>query len=215
MRVKAILEHRGEYSPTHKLTDDDVRAIRQERLDGCTYRAIGERYGICASNVYWITSGQTWSHVEPTPTPVGHRGGHRVGEPGGNKGERNGQAKLTEAKVWRIRAQREAGDTYATIAATNGISYTQAWNVCNDRSWVHVRNQPAPVVETARPGIFLHHQVVPARIWTVIHWLGRIPMVLVLDSTHRLVRGGDVEPLDLDTIVLRFHAAFGGLVQCR
>jgi hypothetical protein len=46
-----------------RITDDDVRAIRMARKDGCTLRAIGADFGISESNACLIATGKTWGHV--------------------------------------------------------------------------------------------------------------------------------------------------------
>jgi hypothetical protein len=170
--------------------------------------------------VHQICARQTWTHIEhiePFPLPLADRGGRRHGAPG-NKGTVNGASKLTEAQVWEIRSKRAAGDTYASLASQFGVGYSTVWKLCNDQSWVHLRKPRSRAVspEVPRPGIYLHHQDVPAAVWTVVHFLHYFPAnVLVIDSSHRLVIGGDIEHLDIDALVLRFGAAFGGLVQCR
>lgn len=46
-----------------KLTDDDVRAIRQLRADGLTLQEIGARFGVTFSNVGHIVSGRSRADV--------------------------------------------------------------------------------------------------------------------------------------------------------
>jgi hypothetical protein len=54
---------RGEGHGMAKLTDDDVRAIREARRVGDTYKVIAERFGISQGNVVFIVKRQTWKHV--------------------------------------------------------------------------------------------------------------------------------------------------------
>lgn len=54
------------------------------------------------------------------------------------KGERNGNAVLTEATVREMRRRRAEGETTASIARSLGIDSTHAWRVCTGRSWRHV-----------------------------------------------------------------------------
>lgn len=52
-----------------KLTDDQVRSIRNHRKSGWTYEAIGKKFSISGVNVYNITAGKTWKHLLPEDTP--------------------------------------------------------------------------------------------------------------------------------------------------
>lgn len=47
-----------------RLTDEMVRAIRSEYVPGVvTLKAVGQRFGICESQVHHIVTGKAWSHV--------------------------------------------------------------------------------------------------------------------------------------------------------
>ena len=54
------------------------------------------------------------------------------------KGSANGRAKLTEKQITRIRKQRLAGKSYATLQALYGISRATVWRVLSGASWGHV-----------------------------------------------------------------------------
>lgn len=47
-----------------KITESDVRAIRQGRVDGLTNKQIGEKFGIGASQVQRIVTRDHWPHVK-------------------------------------------------------------------------------------------------------------------------------------------------------
>lgn len=63
---------------------------------------------------------------------------HAIDVLGVNRGERCGQAKLTEQAVREIRAMREAGATYAAIGERFGVSGNQASRVVRRLDWAHV-----------------------------------------------------------------------------
>lgn len=53
----------GERNHRHKLTEDDVRAIRAAYAGGEQQRSIAARYGITHPNVGYIVRRETWRHV--------------------------------------------------------------------------------------------------------------------------------------------------------
>jgi len=56
---------------------------------------------------------------------------------------------------------------------------------------------------------YTHDQAVVSDTWTVVHNLGFKPNVSVFDSAGSEVEG-DIEHVDVNTVVLTFTAAFGG-----
>lgn len=54
----------GERHWFSRLTDDDIREIRELRLSGISCREIGERFGVCQSNISAILRGERWAHVD-------------------------------------------------------------------------------------------------------------------------------------------------------
>lgn len=54
---------KGEASPRAKLTEEDVRAIRELRISGLTHRSISERFGVSRSAITLILAGKKWRHV--------------------------------------------------------------------------------------------------------------------------------------------------------
>lgn len=57
-------DRRGERNSFAKLTDDDVRTIRQLRAQGIGPTELGKRFGVDRSAIKFIISGRTWSHVQ-------------------------------------------------------------------------------------------------------------------------------------------------------
>lgn len=60
-RPEAI--HRGEKKAHAKLTDDQVREIRQLLAHGESHRAIARIYGVSHTVIGYLAIGRTWSHV--------------------------------------------------------------------------------------------------------------------------------------------------------
>lgn len=54
---------RGARNAAHKLSEDDVRAIRKSYLDGEMQKSIAERFGVSRSAVCCIVNGSAWRHV--------------------------------------------------------------------------------------------------------------------------------------------------------
>lgn len=72
-----------------------------------------------------------------------------------------------------------------------------------------------PIGLTGPPGAgaseqFVYEQTVPARVWTVLHNMGRRPPVSVIDSGNEEVEG-EVRYPDLNTAILTFSGAFSGI----
>lgn len=54
----------GERNGMHKLTDRDVRDIRQLRAGGALQRELAEKFGVSISAIQFVLNGQHWSHVK-------------------------------------------------------------------------------------------------------------------------------------------------------
>jgi DNA-binding CsgD family transcriptional regulator len=55
---------RGEQSPLSKLTEREVREIRQLAAEGQTHRQIAVQFGIKYANVSYIVRRKTWAHFQ-------------------------------------------------------------------------------------------------------------------------------------------------------
>ena len=53
----------GENHGNSKLTESQVRAIRQRRADGLTFAAIGAEFNISTSSAHLVCAGRSWRHV--------------------------------------------------------------------------------------------------------------------------------------------------------
>lgn len=54
----------GERNGMHKLTDRDVREIRQLRADGALQRELAAKFNVSISAIQFVLNGQSWSHVK-------------------------------------------------------------------------------------------------------------------------------------------------------
>jgi hypothetical protein len=57
------LRQNGAKHALAKLTDDDVRQIRELAAGGMLHTTIGERFGVTGANVGYIVKRATWKHV--------------------------------------------------------------------------------------------------------------------------------------------------------
>ncbi len=60
------------------------------------------------------------------------------GRRGDMRGERHGQARLTESDVLTMRSRRQSGDSFAAIARDFGVSAVHARRVVRGEKWSHV-----------------------------------------------------------------------------
>jgi hypothetical protein len=54
---------KGEENPNVKLTEEEVRQMRAQRLAGVTLAALGRQYGVTAQTAHLVTTGKTWRHL--------------------------------------------------------------------------------------------------------------------------------------------------------
>jgi len=59
-------------------------------------------------------------------------------------------------------------------------------------------------------GTYTHTQNVPSDTWTIVHYLGFMPNISIIDSGGSNVEG-ETTYIDTDTVVLTFTSAFGGV----
>lgn len=55
--------HTGSTNPASKLTESDVRAIKQRLAEGCTHKSIAADFGVGKACVTHISTGRNWSHI--------------------------------------------------------------------------------------------------------------------------------------------------------
>lgn len=63
-RVRQGTSEHGERNPSAKLTEADVRVIRQLRRQGLTQKQLAVRYGVTRTNIAAILSRRSWGWLE-------------------------------------------------------------------------------------------------------------------------------------------------------
>jgi hypothetical protein len=64
-RTHPELIMRGSQSPSAKLNERQVRALRSRSAAGETYAALGREFGVAKSTVFAAVRGPNWRHLEP------------------------------------------------------------------------------------------------------------------------------------------------------
>jgi len=62
--VRADKAKRGEANHFSKLTSDNIRHIRQQRLDGVSGSTLAMEFGVCQSTIYKASLGNSWRHIK-------------------------------------------------------------------------------------------------------------------------------------------------------
>lgn len=55
---------RGAAHHNVRLTEDDVRAIRKDRVDGMSFSKLSAKYGLAVGHVFRIVNRKVWKHVK-------------------------------------------------------------------------------------------------------------------------------------------------------
>lgn len=63
---------------------------------------------------------------------------HAIDTLGARVGERNGCAKMTDAKVLELRERAAKNETYASLSQAFGVSAVEASNIAKGKTWAHV-----------------------------------------------------------------------------
>lgn len=120
---------RGELIGGAKLTEADVREIRERRFAGEKQPALAAAFGVTQSLISIITLGKNWKHVGG---PVDRRRGPR-------RGEENGASVLTAADVLDIRAAHAAGGvTFRALAEQYRVDDGTVTKVIRRENWRHI-----------------------------------------------------------------------------
>jgi len=119
--------------PAAKVTSRDVIAISTLRKKGMKYIEIHKIFPeITEGQIGCIARGKHWKHIDRPLANCIIRGNLSY------LGERNGNAKLTNHKVSRIRSLKRAGRTYNYISNKYDISKVHAINIVKRKSWGHI-----------------------------------------------------------------------------
>jgi len=152
-RQPTYTNHRkGEGVGTSKLTAAQVVELRRRFAAGGSAKGLAPAYGISQATAYNVIHGVTWGHLPGAqPTRGRGRGGRRseVNAAAQVRGERSGNAELTEAAVLAMRQRFAAGEQAIALAAAYGIGETTAWNAIHGVTWAHV---PGAVTARKRRG---------------------------------------------------------------
>lgn len=92
------------------------------------------------------------------------------------------------------------------VTVQAGVPGTSAYQSALKSGFVGTENE---WVESLKGGAYTHTQGVPADTWNVTHNLGYFPNVSVVDSAESRVEG-DIQYVDLNSLIITFSAAFGG-----
>lgn len=123
----------GERQGLSKLTAPDIIEIRRLGAEGIRHQKIADSFSIDPSHVGLIIHGKTWKHLDFDPTAYEKIKKDR------SKGERNGNAKLTEQDVIEIRRLHSTGTiNLSKLARKFGISRTAAVDIVQRKLWKHI-----------------------------------------------------------------------------
>ena len=109
----------GDNHHSSKLTDADVRAIREAHAEGVEYRELARKYGVSRSNIWYVVSGQTWRRTSA---------GGGTGPP----------SKLTADQVRAIRAASDAGVGQRALAREYGVVHGTIQKIIKRVNWRHL-----------------------------------------------------------------------------
>lgn len=123
---------RGSSHPQSRITEQEVRELRREWLDGETTGYLSAKYGLTTSAAHRAAIGRTWSHV---PIENEERQKPRRNSA---RGERIWTAKLTQDDVREMRSLYDAGVPAKELAERFGIHLRTTFSIVARKSWKHV-----------------------------------------------------------------------------
>ena len=136
----------GERNAMAKLTDDDVRTIRDMSMNGIPHRRISEQFGVNPGTVWKISYGERWSHITG---PIHSKDSpYQNNEPAENYfakhknlfvGERHGSARLTDQQVLSIREKAANGQQRCALAKEYNVSISSIDHIVTRKSWKHLK----------------------------------------------------------------------------
>jgi hypothetical protein len=129
----------GEKHPQARLTEDDVRTIRERLAAGDRQADIARDYGIDPSHVAHIRAGRAWQHTGPPVGTTERRGSSRP------------SSKLTEADIPNIILRIERGSSLTAVARMYGVGRTTIADIWYGRRWKHV---PRPTMTGPRKPVY-------------------------------------------------------------
>lgn len=132
---------RGEQHWKAKLTDAQVREMRARYAAGATYAQLGRDVNVSKPMARFAVLGHCWTHIDgaasqsrpPAPKII-----RPAALPIDRTGERNGNARLTEADVRAMRERASNGETYAQLGRAFGVTSVMARLIVQRKNWKHV-----------------------------------------------------------------------------
>ncbi len=112
---------RGIAHPNSKLTEDDIREIRELASEGLSQRKIAKQFGVTRGTIEPILKGETWTHVDPSWQP--------------SKPKK--KTKLTEDDIRQIRQAYQEGRS-EQLARRFNVSLGTIYSIINRKTWKHV-----------------------------------------------------------------------------
>lgn len=129
----------GEDHPRARLSEDDVKVIRDRLSAGDHQVDIARDFHIDPSHVSHIASGRTWSHVGGPIKQVKKRGSQRA------------SSKLTEEDIPTIIRRIDRGASLSAVARDFGVGRTTIADIWYGRRWAHV---PRPQQPSSRQPVY-------------------------------------------------------------
>ena len=130
----------GDNHPRHRLTNEDVIAIRvrynNKERKNVVYEDYKNRIGESGFSKIW--KGETWKHIMPEVYTIENRTFHSNNT--GNSGSKNGRARLTEQDVYNIRLRRKNGEILSQVYEDykHLITYGSFTNVWTYQNWKNI-----------------------------------------------------------------------------
>ena len=130
----------GEKHPNHKLTEEDIKIIRNYYKNKARRKDIYNLYKnhIGESGFGKIWKGETWKNIMPEVYTEENKEFHRHNT--ANSGSQNGRSKLTEQEVFNIRTRRKNGEKLSDVYAdySDRMTYKSFSNVWTYQNWKNI-----------------------------------------------------------------------------
>ena len=130
----------GEAHPNHKLTESDVKNIRNYYNNKARRKDIYDLYKdrIGESGFGKIWKGETWKNIMPEVYTKENKDFHKHNT--ANAGSSNGRSKLTELEVYEIRLRRKNGEKLSEVYKdySDRMTYKSFSNVWTYQNWKNI-----------------------------------------------------------------------------
>lgn len=130
----------GEKHPNHKLTEEDIKNIRNyykcKARKKDVYSLYENRIGKSGFSKIW--NGITWKNIMPEVYTTENKIFHKSNT--ANKGSQNGRSKLNEKDVYNIRLRKKKGEALSEVYKdySNKITYKSFANVWSYQNWKNI-----------------------------------------------------------------------------